>query len=111
MIRTRTSAGAASENRNEIWSARPSALGEKASRVAATFPSVRVTASWVEAVATRPPVALAASSIRKMPSGSGAGSKRSTCSPARFHAFGNVETSAPSTSRTRTDTFAGVFRV
>ena len=82
--------GAASANLNEIWSARPSAFGENASRVAATLPSVRVTASCVDDVATRPPVALAASSIRKMPSGSGAGSKRSTCSPARFHAFGNV---------------------
>ena len=91
VIRTRTSAGAASENLNEIWSARPSAFGEKASLVAATFPSVRVTASCVDAVAMRPPVAFAASSIRKIPSGSGAGSKRSTCSPARFHVFGNVD--------------------
>ena len=72
---------------------------------------MRVTASCVDDVATRPPVALAASSIRKIPSGSGAGSKRSTCSPARFHAFGKVATWAPSTSRTRTATFAGVFSV
>ena len=110
-IRTRTSAGAASENLNEIWSARPSAFGEKASRVTATLPSVRVTASCVAEVATRPPVAFAASSILKMPSASGAGSKRSTCSPARFQAFGNAATSAPSTSTTRTATFAGVFSV
>ena len=46
-IRSRTSAGAASANLNEIWSARPSAFGENARRVTAALPSVRVTASCV----------------------------------------------------------------
>ena len=110
-IRSRTSAGAASAKRNEIWSARPSPFGENASRVTATLPSVRVTASCVAAVATRPPVAFAASSIRKIPSGSGAGSKRSTCSPARFQVFGNVATSRPEHVEHRDGHVRGVFSV
>ena len=72
---------------------------------------MRETASCVDEVATRLPVAFAVSSIRKMPSASCAGSKLSTCSPARFQAFGNDATCAPSTSSTLTATFAGVFSV
>ena len=49
-MRSRTSAGPASANRNAILSARPSAFGEKAARVAVTPPRVRVTLSCVEAV-------------------------------------------------------------
>ena len=71
-IRSRTSAGAVSAKLKAIWSARPSALGEKARRVAATLPSVRVDGELRRRRRlTRPPVALAASSIRKTPSGSG----------------------------------------
>ena len=71
-------------------------------------PSVRLTASCVVAVACRPPVAVASSSIWKTPSGSTTGSKRSACSPARFQALlAIVATSAPRPSRTFTVTFAG----
>ena len=95
-----------------IRSARPSALGEKASRAARTSPSVRLTASCVVAVACRPPVAVASSSIWKMPSGSTAGSKRTACSPARFQALlAIVATSTPRLSRTLTVTLAGALSV
>ena len=50
-IRSRICAGAASWKLNPIRSARPSAFGENASRAAVTWPSVRLTAICVEAVA------------------------------------------------------------
>ena len=111
-IRTLTSAGPASSKLKAILSARPSALGENASRAARTPPSVRLTASWVVAVAWRPPVAIADSSIWKMPSGSAAGSKRIACSPARFQALpAIVATSAPRSSRAFTVTLAAEVSV
>ena len=104
-MRRRIWAGAASLKLMPSRSARPSALGEKAVRAERTPPSVRVTASRVDAVAVRPRVAVAETSIWKRPSGSTAGSNRTACSPARFQLLGAiVATSVPAPSRSFTVT-------